>query len=91
MLLIHCPFCGDRDEHEFVCGGQSHISRPSYDVATDAEWAEYLFSRDNPKGVHLERWLHLYGCRQWFNIARDTRNHSIAASYRMLDPIPEFD
>ena len=28
MLLIDCPWCGPRAEHEFRCGGESHIARP---------------------------------------------------------------
>ncbi|MGE4057001.1 MAG: sarcosine oxidase subunit delta, partial [Vicinamibacterales bacterium] len=51
-------------------------------------WGEYLFFRHNPKGIHLERWLHLYGCRQWFNVARDTVTHRIVASYRYGDGVP---
>ena len=57
MMQLKCPWCGIRDESEFVCGGTTHLARPPL-TATDAEWAEYLFFRDNPKGVHLERWRH---------------------------------
>ncbi|MEX1147998.1 MAG: sarcosine oxidase subunit delta [Sphingomonadales bacterium] len=28
MLRIECPWCGVRDETEFHCGGQSHVTRP---------------------------------------------------------------
>ena len=28
MLLIHCPYCGERPELEFPYGGQAHIARP---------------------------------------------------------------
>ena len=28
MLIITCPFCGPRDEVEFACGGEAHITRP---------------------------------------------------------------
>ena len=28
MLLIPCPFCGEREETEFHCGGEAHIQRP---------------------------------------------------------------
>lgn len=89
MLLIACPWCGPRDELEFRCGGQSHITRPEpYDQVSDADWGEYLFTRANPKGTHLERWLHAFGCRQWFNLARDTVSHEIKAVYRMDEAAP---
>jgi len=89
MLRIDCPFCGVRDEPEFAFGGQSHISRPPLE-STDAEWTAYLFVRENPKGVHYERWLHAYGCGRWFNVARDTVTHEILAIYRMGDPKPDL-
>jgi sarcosine oxidase subunit delta len=90
VLLIKCPWCGPRDEIEFRCAGQSHIARPEpYDQVSDEEWARYLFYRKNPKGLHSERWLHEVGCRQWFNIARDTRTHEIKVTYAMTDPKPE--
>jgi sarcosine oxidase subunit delta len=89
MLQIDCPWCGRRDEDEFHCGGQSHIQRPMLDCS-DAEWGDYLFMRINPKGVSLERWRHTYGCRQWFNVARDTVSHRILAVYGMTDPVPAW-
>jgi heterotetrameric sarcosine oxidase delta subunit len=89
MLLIDCPWCGARDEIEFRCGGQSHITRPEpYDQVSDEAWAHYLFYRVNPKGAHYERWVHEAGCRRWFNVVRDTRTHKIAVTYKMTDPKP---
>ena len=87
MLKINCPFCGPRDEVEFRCGGQSHISRPGLNCS-DAEWAEYLFQRENPRGWHFERWLHASGCRQWFNLARHTLTHEIRHVYPMTGAKP---
>ena len=86
MLRLHCPWCGPRDELEFQWGGQAHIARPT--DASDAQWAAYLHLRDNPKGAHRERWLHVHGCRQWFNVIRDTYTHQILAVYRMDEPAP---
>jgi sarcosine oxidase subunit delta len=90
MLQIPCPWCGVRDEDEYRCGGQSHVSRPGPD-ATDEAWSDYLFNRDNPKGVHYERWLHVFGCGRWFNLARHTVTHEILAVYRMGEPKPRAD
>ena len=84
MMLIDCPFCGPRDETEFSCGGEAHIARPlAENKISDAEFADYLFMRDNPKGLFLERWRHSAGCRRWFNMARDTVSHDIVEIYPM--------
>jgi sarcosine oxidase subunit delta len=84
MLLIDCPWCGKRDETEFSYGGEAHIARPTdTDKLSDAAWADYVFLRSNPKGVHRERWFHVHGCRKWFNVARDTVSHEIVAVYKM--------
>ena len=89
MLLIACPYCGEREEREFRCGGEAHIARPEDPEALDdATWANYLFFRGNPMGVQLERWQHIYGCRQWFNVARHTRSHEILRVYGMGEPPP---
>ena len=92
MLLISCPWCGPRDEVEFHCGGEAHIVRPKDpDALSDAEWADYLFMRSNPKGVHRERWVHTQGCRRWFNVLRHTVTHQILAIYRIGEPPPEVE
>ena len=84
MLVITCPHCGPREESEFSCGGEAHIARPlAENSLTDAEFADYLFLRDNPKGVFLERWRHAAGCRRWFNVVRDTVTHEIIEVYTM--------
>ncbi|HMK84776.1 MAG TPA: sarcosine oxidase subunit delta [Steroidobacteraceae bacterium] len=88
MMQIPCIYCGPRDESEFVCAGASHIARPGLD-ASDQAWGEYLFFRDNPKGLLLERWRHVYGCGVWFNIARDTVTHEISSVYAMAEPPPQ--
>ena len=89
MLLIDCPYCGERPELEFSYGGQAHLARPRQpaDLA-DAEWAEYLYVRNNPRGMHAERWRHLRGCGQFFNVLRDTTTDRIAATYRIGERPP---
>jgi len=90
MLTIACPWCGPRDENEFMCGGEAHIALPQDPGALDdAAWAEYLFMRTNPKGQHRERWLHVHGCRRWFNVVRDTTTERIVAVYRIHEPPPK--
>jgi heterotetrameric sarcosine oxidase delta subunit len=84
VFVIDCPWCGPRDESEFACGGEAHIRRPADPAKLgDAEWAEYVFFRANPKGRHRERWVHACGCRRWFNIERDTLTHRISAVYQI--------
>jgi sarcosine oxidase, subunit delta len=87
MMLLSCPYCGPRDETEFVCGGTTHIVRPPLE-ASDAQWGGYLFFRDNPKGLLRERWRHAYGCGQWFNLERHTVTHEVLAVYAMTEAPP---
>ena len=92
MFLINCPYCGERDQAEFSCGGEAHISRPKNPPdLTDDQWAEYLFLRRNENGLHYERWNHAFGCRQWFNIARNTATDEILAIYEMGDKPPKLN
>jgi sarcosine oxidase, subunit delta len=76
-----------RDEPEFQCAGTTAIARPPIDVS-DEVWGEYLFFRENPKGVHRERWRHSFGCGQWFNVARDTVTHEVIGTYSMSESLP---
>ncbi len=90
MLYIQCPWCGWRDESEFGYGGEAHIARPTEPQAlSDAEWADYLYMRTNPRGPFHERWVHSAGCRRWFNAVRDTVTHEFKAFYRMGEDPPE--
>ncbi|MBT2568717.1 sarcosine oxidase subunit delta [Arthrobacter sp. ISL-85] len=90
MLLIPCPNCGPRDETEFHYGGQAHVPYPENpSELTDTEWSRYLFYRENPKGIFAERWVHSTGCRQWFNMLRDTVSYDIKAIYPMGTPRPD--
>ena len=89
MLLISCPWCGPRNEIEFSHGGEAHIQRPSApEKLTDEAWADYLFMSKNTKGVYLERWVHRYGCRRWFNLARDTATNEIIHIYHIGEKPP---
>ena len=57
MLLIPCPYCRmERPELEFRYGGEAHVARPANPgVVNDADCAEFLYFRSNPKGVLAER------------------------------------
>ena len=91
MLLIKCPWCGERAETEFSYGGEAGITRPEEpEKLTDAEWADYLFMRQNPKGLYYERWSHAHGCRKWFNVVRDTVSDQILAVYLMDEAPPDI-
>lgn len=85
MLLIPCPWCGERNDAEFVAGGESTIERPAHDV-TDDVWGEYLYFRRNTMGTQAERWFHAMGCRRWFNVVRDTVTHAITYASPMAAP-----
>lgn len=89
MLHIPCPYCGRRAEIEFRYGGPGKLLRPGPpDTVSDQEWAEYLFIRTNPKGLHSERWLHAAGCGRWFNLTRDTKTHEILNSSTLGAHVP---
>jgi sarcosine oxidase subunit delta len=92
MLLIHCPHCGPRPELEFRYGGEAHIVRakdPSKE--DDAAWADFLYFRTNPRGLHVERWRHVHGCARFFNAVRDTTSDFILTTYRIGEPKPDLE
>ena len=89
VLLIPCPFCGDRPEIEFTHGGQAHLARPAQPAdLNDQAWAEFLYMRTNTKGIHAERWRHAHGCGQFFNALRDTTTDHFLAVYKIGTPRP---
>lgn len=84
MLLIHCPWCGPREEVEFHYGGQADLPSPTAPLDTDdVTWSEYLFVRANPKGPFTEGWSHGAGCRRWFAVLRDIVSNEITDANRL--------
>lgn len=89
MLLIPCPYCGfARPEIEFRHAGEAHLARPEEPVS-DEVYAEFLYFRDNPKGITAERWRHVHGCGRYFNLLRDTVSDRIWAVYKPGEKRPE--
>ena len=89
MLLIDCPYCGERPEPEFTYGGQGHLARPQDpQTCTPEEWSGYLYQRDNTRGLQAERWRHARGCGRFFNALRDSVTDQFVATYKVGEPRP---
>ena len=89
MLLIRCPYCEmERPEIEFKYAGEAHLVREPR-TATDEEWTDFLFFRDNKRGVYAERWRHAVGCGRYFNAVRDTVSDAFVATYKAGQPRPD--
>ncbi|MCA0921527.1 sarcosine oxidase subunit delta [Pseudooceanicola nanhaiensis] len=81
MLILTCPHCGvTAEETEFHAGGEAHLKRYG-PGSSDADFEDYMFNRVNPKGVHFERWRHVYGCGKWFHAARCTATLEVFGTY----------
>ena len=81
MLLLTCPYCGvEAEETELSAGGEAHLTRfgPG---SSDDDFEGYLFHRENPKGVHFERWRHVNGCSKFFQAARSTTTLEVFGTY----------
>jgi methylglutamate dehydrogenase subunit B len=85
-MLIPCPHCGPRPVEEFTFNGDASPRRPaSNDPATMEQWYDYVFLRDNPKGLFDEYAHHSGGCRAWLVVTRDTASHEISATVTARD------
>jgi sarcosine oxidase subunit delta len=81
MLIFDCPYCGvQADESELSPGGEAHLTRHG-PGSSDDDFETFLFQRENPKGVHFERWRHSYGCGKWFHAARCTVTLEVFGTY----------
>lgn len=67
---LTCPNCGKRPVNEFICRGEWR-DRPTPD-ADFSQWADYVYLRENRKGMQVEWWYHRSGCQCWFIVERDT-------------------
>ena len=91
MLILKCPYCGvDADETELAPGGEAHLKRHGPD-SSDDDFQSYLFQRENPRGVHFERWRHAHGCGKWFHAARSTTTLEVFGTYPAQTLTPPKD
>jgi heterotetrameric sarcosine oxidase delta subunit len=75
-MRIRCPHCGERPLEEFSYLGDASPRRPlSNDPSSMDEWFDYVYLRDNPKGMIAEYWHHSGGCRSWLVAERNTETH----------------
>lgn len=75
-MRITCPFCGERGNDEFTVLGAAGLARPAPDAPAEA-WHDYVHLRDNRAGAHRELWHHVFGCRAWLVVERDTLTHAV--------------
>ena len=71
-IRVPCPTCGPRAMEEFVHG---EILDPPPEVVgrgDDAVDVDRGYMHTNAGGVVTEAWFHLYGCRRWITLQRDT-------------------
>ena len=47
------------------------------ELATDEDWFDYIYVRDNPRGIHQEYWQHIAGCRSYVKVLRNTLTHEV--------------
>ncbi|MGR3467311.1 MAG: sarcosine oxidase subunit delta [Shimia sp.] len=91
MLTLTCPNCGlQKDETELAAGGEAHLTRYG-PGSSDEAFEGYLFGRENPKGVHFERWRCAAGCGKWFHAARCTMTLEVFGTYSAQTTEPPKD
>lgn len=79
--MLECPNCGQRNSQEFRYGGE-YNPRPKAPMETgDADWADYIYMRDNKLGVQREWWYHRAGCGRWFMAERHTKTNEVIRTY----------
>lgn len=88
-MRIQCPYCGERDCSEFVYLGDASVSRPDgLDPDSDRRFFDATYLRSNAAGSHEEFWYHVFGCRGWLRVIRDTRTHEISGVALALQADP---
>lgn len=80
-MLIKCAICGERDVSEFSYLGDAGKVRPdAYNKNPETDlsiWHDYVFARENPRGLHEEHWQHSGGCRAILRVKRNVTSHEI--------------
>lgn len=83
MLLISCPWCGPRDEREYIYGGDSIKLPLLVDSMPESmkEWHEAVHIRSNTTEQNRELWFHGSGCEAWIEVVRNTSSHEIIQTF----------
>ena len=87
-MRLTCPYCGERDRHEFTYRGDATPQRPPLRIlsrgettlASDDRVFDYVYMRDNIPGRMQELWQHADGCRAWLVVQRDVTTHAVGRS-----------
>jgi sarcosine oxidase subunit delta len=91
MLILECPNCGRRNASEFRFGGEYNPRPRNPMEASEEEWVEYLYLRDNTMGIQKEWWYHNSGCGLWFLAERHTRTSEVVKTYQWQANTPSGD
>tara|TARA_Y100000588_G_scaffold361464_1_gene422272 strand:+ start:385 stop:669 length:285 start_codon:yes stop_codon:yes gene_type:complete len=78
MKILNCPLNGPRNISEFAFGGEV-VEMPATN-ADVREWADYVFSESNTKGLVHEWWMHVPSTF-WFIAERNTETNEIIRTY----------
>ena len=70
-MRIPCPWCGPRSIEEWVHGEIPVV--PDSLADPDARDVDRGYMHTNEHGRVREAWFHLFGCRRWVTLWRDTR------------------
>jgi len=79
MKIMTCPVNGARPVAEFAYGGELR-EMPDPVVASDREWAHYVFNRNGLSGLKREWWCHI-ASGVWFIAERDTKTDIVMRTY----------
>lgn len=74
-IRLNCSHCGTRAIEEFLYGEMPVV--PDSIEGADARDLDRAFMRDNIEGVVTEAWFHVFGCRRWIRVSRDTRTDEV--------------
>lgn len=74
-IQITCPHCGKRPIEEYVYGEVPVVPQSIVDL--DERDIDRAYNLHNTEGVQREAWFHLFGCRRWLYLFRDTVSNEI--------------
>lgn len=74
-IRIDCPHCGTRSIEEWVHGEVLEV--PASLDGPEAVAFDRAFMHTNAEGEVSEAWFHLFGCRRWVHVERDTTTDHI--------------